>query len=329
MDKILSTILKSKKNMIITGANGVGKSFLAYELMNKIDFFYYIGVANQSVKFRGVPPEDETYPYGDVAKKRLLFENNNGALEDRHYDSKAYDTYGKYEITGIAGFMGKKFFELLKQKEVGKELKEIVSKFGIDVQNESIKIEDVEFKIRGENDVSSGYQALLRLFTELYMLKIQYVENFTIFLDEISKSLDYKNSLKLLGILEKYFPKYRFLVVTHSYDIILGAQNYEILRVENHEIVDYFEKNYFETIDQVRSIIFEIDDNSQELDEREKILYRFGVLIENIRRDKSENNLKILENYLKEVKSKTKESNKVKMMWEYANKILEENIKCV
>lgn len=316
MDDLIRNILDEKRNILITGSNGVGKSFLAYELMKQTKYFFYIGVVNQSFKLRDIP-ENEKIDYEIITKERLI--------TDDKYESKAYDTYGNYATEIVAKATGKNFLELLDDKVIGKQLKEILKEFNISLSREEVyilEIEKTKFKIDDGKDISIGYQTILRLFTELFLLKKNSGGNFLIFLDEISKSLDCQNSLKLIKVLEKYFPKYQFIITTHSYDLILGAKDSTVLKISSRTVAQYFECNDFKNIEEIRREIFLLDDDQSELDNIEKTLYQIGNLIDNLRKDKTELNYKRLRQLLDETKEQTKDSNKVKIMWEYANEML-------
>lgn len=351
MDKILDKILKEQGNVIVTGSNSVGKSFLAFEIMRKnaeereqgrkVPNFYFIGVANQTFKLY-ITTLKSLDNYLEITKYRLLsLRTKNRDIKDWTYEAKSYDSYADFDTKSVASLIGEKFIHLMKSSNKKNQLKKALGEFGITVKEslsntqEALKselyleIEGQRFTIGGSKDLSSGYQSILRLFTELFLLRDGYKENFIIFLDEISKSLDSKNSLKLIGVLEKYFPNYQFIITTHSYDLILGTKNSKILRVENQNVVDYFEDSYFETVDQVRTIVFGIEDNLEELDEKEKILNKIGFLIENLTTKKSDYNFRELENYISDVKKHTEQSNQIKVMWEYAKEILEEYRGCL
>lgn len=317
MDNLIKTILKDKETILITGSNGVGKSFLAYELMKAEKYFYYIGVVNQSFKLRDVP-DSEDFTFKFITEERLITEDK--------YESKAYDTYGDNGTSVVAKVLGKKFLELLDDKEIGEQFKKILKEFNINLTKDKkyvLEIEETKFQMDDGKDISIGYQTILRLFTELFLLKKKDNNNFIIFLDEISKSLDCINSLKLIKNLEIYFPNYKFIITTHSYDLILGANNSKIVKITSRTVHQYFESNDYKSIDDIRKEIFLLNDDQTELDHIEKILYRIGNLIDNLRKNKQKESYDRLKNLLNEIEGDLETSNKIKVMWEYAHQVLE------
>lgn len=322
MNSIIQKIIENKENVLITGSNGVGKSFLASEIM-KLDLqlkFYYIGVVNQSFKLRGVPVNDY-YEYNIINENRFSIKSEENAI---FYDVNAYDTYGKYDAKSVAILMGKKFFELLKTPSLKTEIIKALEEFGIKISTDSITIENVSFKENDRKDISAGYQAILRVFTELFSLKDRYKDSFLIFLDEVSKSLDSYNSGILLNVFKRYFPEYQFIITTHSYDLILGAEDYKIIKINNDKVIHYFESNDFKNIEDIRTRIFEISSSGEIIDKKEKIIYELGNLIDNLRKDITEENIERLNSFLKDTEKNAEESNKIKIMWNYAKKILSE-----
>lgn len=105
-----------------------------------------------------------------------------------------------------------------------------------------IKRNEVEWQIIVDDEVvklSSGYQALLRIFLEITYFA-SFHEQGIIVIDEIDEFLSAKNAGKILNYLRKNFPKQRFIVTTHSPDLIANVQeaNLIVLYHTKYEILD-------------------------------------------------------------------------------------------
>ncbi|MBC2854717.1 hypothetical protein [Cetobacterium sp. 2G large] len=324
MELIVEKILNEQENFLVTGNNGVGKSFLAYSILENCENFYYIGVINHSFKLRLVktPIKDEEYEFNIITEERLK--------TDKVYEAKAYDTYGRYELDSVAIALGIKFMELLSEEKIRKEVEKILSCFNIKLVMENnnlmLEIEGINFYLNDGKDISIGYQTILRIVTELFLLKLKYKRRFVIFLDEVSKSLDCLNSLKLLKVLEEFFPRYKFIITTHSYDLILGTKDSKVIKINTDKVIQYFETKDFKTIEEIREQIFDVV-NEEKIDEVEKLLYNIGNIIDNLRNNKITSNYERLEKILKTAELYKEKSNKVKIMYNFGNKILAERKK--
>lgn len=105
-----------------------------------------------------------------------------------------------------------------------------------------IKRNEVEWQIIVDDEavkLSSGYQALLRIFLEITYFT-SFHEQGIVVIDEIDEFLSAKNAGKILNYLRKSFPKQRFIVTTHSPDLIANVQeaNLIVLYHTKYEILD-------------------------------------------------------------------------------------------
>lgn len=318
MNDIIKSILDNKEDFLITGNNGVGKSFIAFELLGEFKEFYYIGVVNHSFKLRTVPEYNE-FDYKAIVDKRLI--------EKGEYEAKAFDTYGKYATDVVAKVIGEEFIKLLESERIKKEIIMALENFNIKLNfmdsKMSLEIEGITFSKDDGKDISIGYQTILRIFTELFVLKTKTRKKFIVFLDEVSKSLDSFNSLKLLEVLKEFFPNYQFIITTHSYDLILGARDSKVVKINANKINQYFDIKDYKTVNEIRTQIFGVEDD-RKIDDVEELLYKIGNIIDNIRSKKSAENYNRLEEVLKEAEAYKDKSNKVKVMYNFASKILGE-----
>lgn len=105
-----------------------------------------------------------------------------------------------------------------------------------------IKHNEVEWQIIVNDEVvklSSGYQALLRIFLEITYFS-SFHEQGIVVIDEIDEFLSAKNAGQIFNYLRKKFPQQRFVVTTHSADLIEKAQgvNLIVLHHTKYEILD-------------------------------------------------------------------------------------------
>ena len=117
-------------------------------------------------------------------------------------------------------------------------------------------------------DLSSGYQALIRIFMEiLYFSDTK--SNGTIVIDEIDEFLSVKNSGRILAFLKEKFPQLHFIVTTHSADLIANAQemNLILLYGEDFEILDAGD---FSSISQVYDIFTVFFERNEKTDKKKR-----------------------------------------------------------
>ena len=79
------------------------------------------------------------------------------------------------------------------------------------------------------------------------------IKNPIILIDEINEFLSVKNEQKIIPFLVEKFPRLKFVITTHSSDIMVNAENFNIvvLNKNNYEILD---SNDFVTNTDVREI---------------------------------------------------------------------------
>ena len=92
--------------------------------------------------------------------------------------------------------------------------------------------------------LSNGYQAIIRILLELVYysdkLKLRDGEKKVVIIDELDEFLSPKVCSNLWMFLKKEFPNLSFIVSTHSSDLIVGAEdaNIIVLADNNYEILD-------------------------------------------------------------------------------------------
>lgn len=212
-------------NTIIVGDNSSGKSEVLRQILrkNKEDIFYFIDAVN---RYFNVAQVTEKSPFSELHYSSGIIEQR---IEDdtfNHVDSFYYDKV-PLSIESLYSIFSADIESLLK------EFLDIV----FDIQRSQTGwVAHVNGK---EVDLSSGYQALIRIFIEL--LYVSSVKNTgTVIIDEIDEFLSAKNSGRIFNFLIKKFPNLKFIVTTHSADLIANADNCNLVLLEKDgfEVLD-------------------------------------------------------------------------------------------
>lgn len=247
-NKILNKELKYR-NAIIVGDNSSGKSEILKELLiNQEEGYYFIDSVNRSFNYEKVNTSDDLGgTYKDVVKYRLSENNFNLA-----------DTFDLYK-TGT-DVIEKVYFNY--HKELKQMLKDFLNiDFEITIKDDKIlgkkKVLDIG---DGIDKLSSGYQAIIRLFLELIYFENSLEPNIVnpmVVIDEINEFLSTKNEERILPFLLKTFKNMNFVVTTHSADVVASSIdcNIIVLSENNYECLD---GNDFSSVTDVREIFEKI-----------------------------------------------------------------------
>lgn len=250
-DKLINNKLKYT-NSIIIGDNSSGKSeVLKNILLKKRTGYYLIDSVNRKFDFskvsgiENIPIES----YRNVINSRL--EDNIFNLKD------TFDLFGD----GVS---------IIEQVYYNYEdrLKSLFKDFfniEFDIRNVKDKYlgERVELRIGQDIDkISNGYQAILRLFLELIYFKDSVEKNIVapvIVIDEINEFLSPKNEEKILPFLMKEFGQFRFIVTTHSAEVITSSIDCNILVLGDNEC-EYLDGNDYTSITDTMGIFEKLYD---------------------------------------------------------------------
>lgn len=103
---------------------------------------------------------------------------------------------------------------------------------------------EVEFK-EGRGLLSSGYQAIVRILLELLYYQDKCVEEkgierAVVIIDELDEFLSPGYAYKIFPFLKEQFPQMDFIVTTHSGDLVAGAQNANLIVLDEkgYEVMD-------------------------------------------------------------------------------------------
>lgn len=243
-DKILNRELKYK-NTIIVGDNSSGKSEILRQLLiNQEVGYYFIDSVNRSFNYEKVSNSDDLEEtYKSVVKYRLN-ENNFNLV----------DTFDLYK-TGT-DVIEKVYFNY--QEELKRLLKSFLGvDFQITIKKDEIigekKVLDID---EGIEKLSSGYQAIIRLFLELIYFEDSLeddIKNPVVVIDEINEFLSAKNEERILPFLTNRFSNMNFIITTHSADVIASSIDFNII-VLSHNDYQCLDGNEFSSVTDVREI---------------------------------------------------------------------------
>lgn len=231
---------------IIIGDNSSGKTLLLKHFIESVknrEGIYFIDAVNRGFDVKKVSkPERKPGYKTTILETRMQEEYFNvkdsfnyfGTLTERV--EMIYPLYEK-EIQDL-------FYEITKER------------FGILYGN---LLGEVDFG-NGRGLLSSGYQALIRILTEL--LYYQDVEidkkqimHAWVIVDEVDEFLSPRYSANILNFLRKGFPWARWIVTTHSCDLVAYTQDANLIMLEkgNCEVVDI---NDYRSVSEVQ-LVFE------------------------------------------------------------------------
>lgn len=235
--ELLSSQKLPYKDTIVIGDNSSGKSdiLLQYIQYNPDEDIYFIDAVNRyfdiSQVGEGIPDEIVFSP--EINKNRLAEDKFN--LEDSFYykgvPRAVEDFYMAYHES---------VQEMMKQfLDISFEVRKGITGWGAYSNDTEIKM-------------SSGYQALLRIFLELTYYTSTVGKGMVI-IDEIDEYLSVNNCRNIFGFLRGRFPNLNFMVTTHSADLIAAARCANLISLQKDEF-EILDAGDFESISQVYNI---------------------------------------------------------------------------
>ncbi|MDO4336936.1 MAG: AAA family ATPase [Eubacteriales bacterium] len=216
------------EDSILIGDNSTGKSELLRRLileLNETEEVYFVDAVNRNFCVKDISRTEKIPPYKEsILKTRLDIEHFNLKDSFNCYGTNTerieiiYTLFEKelqelfYELTGLK-------FERIPENDMG----------------------EVRFP-EGEGVLSSGYQAIVRIILELlYFEKAgRKSSKAWIVIDELDEFLSPRYAGKIWGFLKEKFPHYYFVVTTHSSDLLVGADNANLIALlgDNFEVRD-------------------------------------------------------------------------------------------
>ncbi|WP_028242272.1 AAA family ATPase [Pseudobutyrivibrio ruminis] len=233
IDKIIEFItdtLPKNKNIIIIGENFSGKTDLFIHLINNFSSnVYFIDTPNRYIEVKEISLEPDNIQVDiiDILQNRKHTKNIN-----------AIDTFGSY-----TGNIGRQFLnyrqdlELLFKDVTGKTLS--IQQRNIDNINEEIVLVIDGLEINDIVRLSNGLQAIMRILLELLILKNNTNEEIIVLIDEIDLHLSAEICINFLNYLVEKFDSFKFIITTHSKDIVVGTNNAMIVAISEDNYYTY------------------------------------------------------------------------------------------
>lgn len=252
------------KDTIIIGDNSSGKSDVLKKLIqdDSEQEFYFIDAVNRYFDVAQIMPNP-------VQKVCYSNEINKHRMDDDNFNHKDSFYYGGTP-TAIEDFYINYADNL---KKLMKEFLQI----SFDIRQGYVGWE--VYVNEEEVTLSSGYQALLRMFIEcLYFAETK--GGGTIVIDEIDEFLSVKNSGNILKFLCVKFPLHHFIVTTHSADLIANAENINLILLHENRF-EVLDAGDFSSISQVYDIFDSVFGKQNQKSEKEKKDEELRILLNN------------------------------------------------
>ena len=229
-EKLLNRGLKYGDSVII-GENSCGKSLLLRLLVQKAgktDSIYFLDAVNRGFDVGKVVRETKKPAY-----KRTIIDTR---IQDDFFNLK--DSFNCF------GTMTERIEQIYYSYE--EKLQDLFEK----LTDERFRLipgdvfGEVEFK-EGRGLLSSGYQAIVRILLELLYYQDKCVEEkgierAVVIIDELDEFLSPGYAYKIFPFLKEQFPQMDFIVTTHSGDLVAGAQNANLIVLDEkgYEVMD-------------------------------------------------------------------------------------------
>lgn len=243
-------------NTIIIGNNSSGKSDLLKQLLMKTttESWYLIDSVNRYFNLSQIFKVN-----GECSK--IQFSKN--ILEHRLMEDN-YNLKDTFYYMGVPTSIENFYFDF------SSEIARLIYQF-LNV-NFEIKQSKVGYKVYLdgiESTLSSGYQALLRIFMEMEYLKHTMEKGFVV-IDEIDEFLFAYNSGRIFEFLKQEYNNFSFIITTHSADLIANANSANIILLSGHayELLDAAD---FNSVSQVYNIFNSILQDRKNSSDKEKI----------------------------------------------------------
>lgn len=234
------------KDTVIIGDNSSGKSLLLKMILEKKgkgEDTYFIDAVNRGFDVSKVTFERRKHEY-----KSTIIETR---LQENIFNMKdSFSCYGTSteRIEEMYGWLEERVQSLFEE----------LTEERFHITPDSV-LGEVRFK-EGTGLLSSGYQAIVRIFMELlyYQEKClveKQMEHGMVIIDELDEFLSPGYAYKIFPFLKKRFRQMEFVITTHSCDLVSGAQNANLIVLDNlnFEVMDV---NDYQSVSEVQ-IIFE------------------------------------------------------------------------
>lgn len=249
MNHIIDKISNEKLpyiDSIVIGDNSSGKTLLLKLFIEKIKndgSVYFIDAVNRGFDVKKISKTNKKPAY----KKTIL---------DTRLQEVNFNLVDSFNCFGTLTERVEIIYQLY-EKEVQDLFYELTNdRFKIHCDD---PIGEVDFG-NGKGLLSSGYQAIIRILLELLYYQDMEIETNAlqyawIIIDELDEYLSPRYSAAILKFLKKTFPWGRWLVTTHSCDLVAAANDSNLIILDNgsYEVVDI---NDYTSVSEVQ-IIFD------------------------------------------------------------------------
>ncbi|MBU3154996.1 AAA family ATPase [Clostridium estertheticum] len=254
LNKVSGLIQKNEdRNWIILGDNSSGKSELLRNIVSKMKLnAYYIDSVNRYFNISSTNLSKDGVDCS-VSSTEIV----NTRVQNGFYNLT--DSFGENEHI-------ERLYPIYQER-----LKSLLKDFlNIDFSIEREKLQEgfgdgeVKVEIDGQEvELSSGYQAIIRMFTELIFYDEHLMGRGLIVIDEIDEFLSPKYSARILNFIIKQFSGHYFIVSTHSSDLVANSNDCNIVTLEkdNFSILD---SNDFITLTDVNTLFNKLFRNIQQ-----------------------------------------------------------------
>lgn len=248
MNNIVEKIFADKlpySDHVIVGDNSSGKTLLLRLFIEKAcdQHVYFIDTVNRGFDVRKISKTEKKPEY----KKTIL---------QTRIQKEYFNLVDSFNCFGTLTERIEMIY-LLYEKELQNLFCDITNdRFEIPCDN---PLGEVDFG-NGRAVLSSGYQAIIRLLVELLyyqdmVIRRKKISSAWIVIDELDELLSPRYSAVILEFLKEKFPWGKWIVTTHSCDLVARTQNANLIVLEenNCETIDI---NDYSSVSEVR-IIFE------------------------------------------------------------------------
>ena len=265
IEKIENKTLLYENNIII-GDNASGKSELIKRMVerkiSKGERIYFIDSVNR---------------YFDVSK----VDNSLVSIEDeknivrKRMGIECFNVVDSFSMYGTATESVEMIYSKYEQ-----QVQEMLRNFcGISFNITFPKEKLVKYNDGLEGKVSNGIQALVRIFVELqYLNSVLEDEQIIVVIDELDEFLSPANAAKIFPFLVNNFSQMKFVISTHSSDIVRTAENCNviILHRNTYEVID---SNDFDSEGDVQLIFQRLFGEKEE--QKDEIEQKLRILLNN------------------------------------------------
>lgn len=252
------------KDTIIIGDNSSGKSDILREIIQNSDgySYYFIDAVNRYFDVKQIMPKwEQKISFSKEINIHRLYEDN-----FNHKDSFYYGGTPK----AIEDFY------LNYADEVNNLMKEFL-KIEFEIKRGAV---DWEVYLDGAKaTLSSGYQALLRIFMEVVYYK-NTNKTGTVVIDEIDEFLSVKNCGEIFDFLRQKFSMIHFIVTTHSADLVANTEAANLILLQEGEF-EVLDAGDFSGISQVYDIFEAVFERNSEKSQKDEIDDKLRIFLNN------------------------------------------------